>query len=869
MEGNGEMSDTDSGIILHSVFRTKPTGSDSPTTTTKDVTTHTRAMKLKHQSLQERLQRCVLELKKLCIREAELTGELSADYPLSHGESPPKVRRRIGASFQLDVQSIPRGQEQDSPLSLVDSELALQLKIYEAARRLCREEHQSKAVRRSRLQQSKREEKRVKELQETAFRLRLQHGRSSPLPAFNVPLQELGNSDDSSLSDSPLLDEEVLPPPPPSSGPPGQEQDPLPQSFPASSPASSANSSLVSFPMATQPRTPPVKRTPSQLTPIRRTLSHHTQIRRTPSLLSPSQLPPGLFTPGRAGSPGLDSMLSFSSNPESEAPPIQPSPWSESSLDQPFQKTKKNRSSTKSTASSPASSQVLPPLEACLGNPSLPQQLAQLQLCDRLANGSPTNPEPRLHRHLSLRISNPEAPLEERRGRPRSARRRLTDCSVTTPDTAGGNPADQYGSPQNPAYQYGSPQNPAYQYGSPQNPEDQYGTPDNPADQCGTPENPADQYGSPQNPADQYGSPQNPADQYEPIEPETAGGSPASHYGTPENAGENPVNQYGSTVPETTRGYPEGLYGPPENLTDHYGPPETTRNSEGQYGPPETMRYPPGHYGPPESTRGYPPGHYGPPETPRGYPPFRGNQANSEDGYSDHCSTPRSGSVCQEPQRDFPRARPFQHPGPQGGPGVHPFQGPGLYHQGPPRYQSGPSFNPHHYPGDVAYARNLDLFRGYHGPQAAPNSRRDYMYAEAPPVTGPRRAPQEGRLARTPSLWEPQRYRSDGGPPPPPPRAGGRPAQVLAPPEPAQSAAPPLPGPAGGGPREGGTGLGFPPRPQSEVPGAGPETPSPAEAPGGGAPTLARRGLLQGRQSGLRAHPGPPRCSQTRREDAS
>ncbi|CAL8401418.1 unnamed protein product [Arctogadus glacialis] len=751
MEGNGEMSDTDSGIILHS-------GSDSPTTTTKDVTTHTRAMKLKHQSLQERLQFCVLELKKLCIREAVLTGELSADYPLAPGESPPKVRRRIGASFQLDV---PRGQEQDSPLNLVDSELALQLKIYEAARRLCREEHQNKAVRRSRLQQCKREEKRVKELQETAFRL---HGRSSPLPAFNVPLQELGNSDDSSLSDSPILDEEVLPPPP-SSGPPGQEQDPLPQSFPASSPPSTANSSLVSSPMNSHPHTPPVKRTPSQLTPIRRTLSHHAQIRRTPSLLSPSQLPPGLLTPRRAGSPGLDSMLSFSSNPESEAPPIQASPWSESSLDQPFQKTKKNRSSTKSTASSPASSQVLPPLEACLGNPSLPQQLAQLQLCDRLPNGSPTTPEPRLHRHLSLRISNPEAPLEERR-----------------------------------VWNGTEPCRPVWN---------------------GT-----------ENPADQYGCPQNPADQYEPIEPETAGGSPAGHYGTPENAGENPADQYGSTVQETTRGYPEGLYGPPENRTDHYGPPETTRNPEGLYGPPETMRYPPGHYGPPESTRyppghygppettryppghygppestrGYPPGHYGPPETTRyapghygppettryppghyghpettryapghygppettrGYPPFRGNQVNSEDGYSDHCSTPRSGSVCQEPQRDFPRARPFQHPGPQGGPGAHAFQGPGLYHQGPPRYQSGPRLNPHHYPGDVAYARNLDPFRGYHGPQAPPNNRRDYMYAEAPPVTGPRRAPQEGRLARSPSLWEPQRYRSDGGPPPP------------------------------------------------------------------------------------------------------
>lgn len=45
-------------------------GSDSPTTHTKDVTTHTRAMKLKHQDLQDRLEICLLELKKLCIREA-------------------------------------------------------------------------------------------------------------------------------------------------------------------------------------------------------------------------------------------------------------------------------------------------------------------------------------------------------------------------------------------------------------------------------------------------------------------------------------------------------------------------------------------------------------------------------------------------------------------------------------------------------------------------------------------------------------------------------------------------------------------------------------------------------------------------------
>lgn len=45
-------------------------GPDSPTTVIKDVTHHTRVMKLKQQSLEDRLKLCLLELKKLCIREA-------------------------------------------------------------------------------------------------------------------------------------------------------------------------------------------------------------------------------------------------------------------------------------------------------------------------------------------------------------------------------------------------------------------------------------------------------------------------------------------------------------------------------------------------------------------------------------------------------------------------------------------------------------------------------------------------------------------------------------------------------------------------------------------------------------------------------
>lgn len=56
-------------------------GPDSPTSPVKDLSTHTRALKLKHQSLEERLELCLLELRKLCIREAVRIHEM---LPLSH-----------------------------------------------------------------------------------------------------------------------------------------------------------------------------------------------------------------------------------------------------------------------------------------------------------------------------------------------------------------------------------------------------------------------------------------------------------------------------------------------------------------------------------------------------------------------------------------------------------------------------------------------------------------------------------------------------------------------------------------------------------------------------------------------------------------
>ncbi|XP_041747647.2 innate immunity activator protein-like isoform X1 [Coregonus clupeaformis] len=380
MEGKEEISDTDSGIILHS-------GPDSPCKIMKDVITHTRAVKLKHQSLEDRLELCLLELKKLCIREAELTGRLSADYPLLPGEQPPQIRQRIGAAFKLDEQSIPQGTE-DSELNSVEAELSLQLQIYKAAQRLCHEEHLSKAVKRSRLQQCKREEKKVKQLQETAFQLRLQHGRSSPRPGCISTRRDQGTSDDSALSDSALLDEEEV------------------------------------ISQSSEPSVEP----PHPGGPV-----------------DPPQPPPT--------TPTLEELQSsFNTSLELEPPPIEHSPWTESSLDQPYQKTKKKSHSCSSkSSSSPAVTPVLPPVEACYEDTALPLQFSShLRLCHTQSNSAPSTPEMHLRRQLSLRLPNSEPPLnlDKDRGRTRVPRRLLTDYVVTSP----GESPVQRGGYRNPIY---------------------------------------------------------------------------------------------------------------------------------------------------------------------------------------------------------------------------------------------------------------------------------------------------------------------------------------------------------------------------------------------------------------------------------
>ncbi|XP_012582199.1 PREDICTED: uncharacterized protein C1orf106 homolog isoform X1 [Condylura cristata] len=238
MESKDEVSDTDSGIILQS-------GPDSPVSPVKELT---HAVRKQQQALEERLEACLEELRRLCVREAELTGTLPAEYPLKPGEKAPKVRRRIGAAYKLDEEALQR----KDPLSSLEQQVALQLQITEALRQLVKEGNVSRQTRRQRKHAMLQEEKKLRELERCLGEQRRNSG-PPPAPALHLG-PELSASDDSSLSDALLLEEEECqaPKPPPES--PALPSRPLPpQSLEGLQPAGPETGGLDRAPIQNSP----------------------------------------------------------------------------------------------------------------------------------------------------------------------------------------------------------------------------------------------------------------------------------------------------------------------------------------------------------------------------------------------------------------------------------------------------------------------------------------------------------------------------------------------------------------------------------------------------------------------------------------
>ncbi|NXT91445.1 INAVA protein, partial [Anhinga rufa] len=365
-------------------------GPDSPVSPLKE---RAQAGRRQQQALEARLEGCVQELRRLCLREAELTGTLPREYPLKAGEKPPNVRRRIGAAFKLDETIVLRGAD---PLSALEQDLALQLQITKAAQRLCQEENISKRLRKRRQTAALLEEQKFKDLENILNQRRLL-ASTRPLPAGGGTgaAEELSASDESSLSDAVLLEE-------------GKG-------------AAGTRGGHRGAPHVSPPSQPSVS--PAEETQ-----------------------PLGPATPQGSPSPE-DPAEEEGLGPQ----PAPPSPWRETSLDRPYEKAKKPSidAGDGETRGSRCYPGALPAAPSSPGSPDPSASLVPragdvppyrfvpvrtLVLCRQAGSSAPSTPEPsgRRGQSQSLRVEACRQPGEPR-GRSAVPRRRLTYYTVMVP----------------------------------------------------------------------------------------------------------------------------------------------------------------------------------------------------------------------------------------------------------------------------------------------------------------------------------------------------------------------------------------------------------------------------------------------------
>ncbi|XP_077791808.1 FERM domain-containing protein 4A isoform X2 [Podarcis muralis] len=200
MGSKGKIISGSSGSLLSSGSQE----SDSSQSAKKDMLA---ALKSRQEALEETLRQRLEELKKLCLREAELTGKLPREYPLDPGEEPPIVRRRIGTSFKLDEQKIlPKGEEAE--LERLEREFAIQSQITEAARRLASDPNVSKKLKKQRKTSYLNALKKLQEIENAINEYRIKSGKK-PTQRASLIIDD-GNiaSEDSSLSDALVLEDE-------------------------------------------------------------------------------------------------------------------------------------------------------------------------------------------------------------------------------------------------------------------------------------------------------------------------------------------------------------------------------------------------------------------------------------------------------------------------------------------------------------------------------------------------------------------------------------------------------------------------------------------------------------------------------------
>ncbi|XP_063071353.1 FERM domain-containing protein 4B isoform X2 [Engraulis encrasicolus] len=161
-------------------------------------------LKKKEKDLQDNLSLKLDELKKICLREAELTGKLPKEYPLQSGEKAPPIRKRVGTAFKLD-ELFPY--DKDPHLRNLESRFALQQKIVEAAMKLSNEGDLCKTVKKKRRRNCLDSMRKLQEIEDEINAYRIKTGKT-PTQRASIIIDEANPADLSSMSDSLTLDDD-------------------------------------------------------------------------------------------------------------------------------------------------------------------------------------------------------------------------------------------------------------------------------------------------------------------------------------------------------------------------------------------------------------------------------------------------------------------------------------------------------------------------------------------------------------------------------------------------------------------------------------------------------------------------------------
>ncbi|GFY60022.1 FERM domain-containing protein 4B [Trichonephila inaurata madagascariensis] len=157
------------------------------------------ALKARKEALEKALRKKCEELKKICLREGELTGSLPPEMPLSLGEQIPVVKRRAGRPPQ-DCHLWRKKTKDEEELARLELEYEIQTKIVSAAHKLLSDSSLKKNIRRQRKLSHQKAVAKLKEIEQKLVHFRKKEFLSSE-NVYHSKTEQLIQSASANLKD--------------------------------------------------------------------------------------------------------------------------------------------------------------------------------------------------------------------------------------------------------------------------------------------------------------------------------------------------------------------------------------------------------------------------------------------------------------------------------------------------------------------------------------------------------------------------------------------------------------------------------------------------------------------------------------------